>query len=81
LSFTTLVRLGVISYGLYVWQGLVVTSLDGESSRYPLVLVQTVTVAASIGVAMLSYRFVERPFRKTRRLSAAPPAVIIAPAG
>jgi peptidoglycan/LPS O-acetylase OafA/YrhL len=81
LSFAPLVRLGVISYGLYVWQELVVNDLARDSGRYPLVLVQTVAVAASIGVAMLSYGYVEQPFRRRRIPSPAPTAAITAPAG
>jgi peptidoglycan/LPS O-acetylase OafA/YrhL len=80
LSFAPLVRLGVISYGLYVWQELVVNDLARDSGRYPLVLVQTVAVAASIGVAMLSYRYVEQPFRRRRIRNPAPTAAITAPA-
>jgi peptidoglycan/LPS O-acetylase OafA/YrhL len=81
LRFAPLVRLGVISYGLYLWQGLVVISLAEESRHYPLVLVRSVVVVASIGIAMLSYRYVEQPFRKKRRPNPAPAAAIIAPAG
>jgi peptidoglycan/LPS O-acetylase OafA/YrhL len=81
LRFAPLVRLGVISYGLYLWQGLVVVSLVGASGHYPLVLVRSVAVVASIGIAMLSYRCVEQPFRKKRRASSAPAAAVIAPAG
>jgi peptidoglycan/LPS O-acetylase OafA/YrhL len=81
LRFAPLVRLGVVSYGLYVWQGIVIVSLAGESGPYPPLLVHSVAVGTSIGVAMLSYRYVEQPFRKKRRPSPAPAAAIIAPAG
>ena len=80
LSFTPLVRIGVISYGLYVWQALVLTGLAGQSGRYPSILVHSVAVVASIGVAMLSYRYVEQPFRKRRSASRAPAAALTAPA-
>jgi peptidoglycan/LPS O-acetylase OafA/YrhL len=81
LRFAPLVRLGVVSYGLYVWQGIVIVSLAGESGPYPPLLVHSVAVGTSIGVAMLSYRYVEQPFRKKRRPNPAPAGAIIAPAG
>jgi peptidoglycan/LPS O-acetylase OafA/YrhL len=69
LRFSPLVHLGVISYGLYVWQGLVINGLAGESGRYPLALLQSIAIVASVGIATLSYRFIEQPFRKRRSLS------------
>jgi peptidoglycan/LPS O-acetylase OafA/YrhL len=50
-----LVQLGVISYGLYVWQGFVFAIVGGLPG-----------VAVAVLVAMLSYRYVEQPFRRRR---------------
>jgi peptidoglycan/LPS O-acetylase OafA/YrhL len=65
--------LGLISYGLYIWQPIVASS-TGASGTLMLVL--------AVAVASLSYRFIERPFRRRRssgvepgpELTAAPPA-------
>ena len=50
-----LVSLGVISYGLYVWQGFVFAILGGLPG-----------VVAAVLVALVSYRYIERPFRRPR---------------
>jgi peptidoglycan/LPS O-acetylase OafA/YrhL len=60
LRFQPLVRLGVISYSLYVWQGFVFALVGGLPG-----------VAVAVLVAVVSYRYIERPFRRHRAIRAA----------
>src|SRR5207248_4472781 len=55
LCLRPLVGLGAISYGLYVWQGFVFALVGGVPG-----------VVAAVVVALVSYRYVERPFRRLR---------------
>ena len=59
LQFRPLVLLGVISYGLYVWQGFVFAILGGLPG-----------IAVALLVAVVSYRFIEQPFRRRRTAGA-----------
>jgi peptidoglycan/LPS O-acetylase OafA/YrhL len=59
LALRPLVGLGRISYGLYLWHPLVFFS-TGYFRSAPLAL------AVSLGVALLSYRFVELPFLRRK---------------
>jgi peptidoglycan/LPS O-acetylase OafA/YrhL len=62
LSLRPLVGLGAISYSLYLWQGPVFgMTYMVDRPLYP------VAAAVSVGVAYLSYRYIERPFRRRRR--------------
>jgi peptidoglycan/LPS O-acetylase OafA/YrhL len=56
-----LVALGLVSYGVYLWH----IPLWRVLMRYPGGA--WLTIAASIGVAAFSYRYVERPFRAPRK--------------
>jgi peptidoglycan/LPS O-acetylase OafA/YrhL len=71
LSLPPLRWLGLISYSLYIWGSLVgwVTQAHGW-----------LLVTLSIAVAVLSYRFVERPFRLRRAAQRVPGSVRPAPA-
>jgi peptidoglycan/LPS O-acetylase OafA/YrhL len=60
LSWRPLARLGRISYGLYLWN-VVIISLTPATAL--------VGVAVSIGVAEASYRWIETPFLKLKRRS------------
>ncbi len=63
LSLAPLRLLGLISYGLYLWHWPVYLVLTPERvglDGWPLSLAR---IAASLAVAVLSYRFVERPIR------------------
>jgi peptidoglycan/LPS O-acetylase OafA/YrhL len=63
--------LGLISYGLYIWQPIVASS-TGASGTLMLVL--------AVAVASLSYRFIERPFRRRRSRGVEPgPELTAAP--
>jgi peptidoglycan/LPS O-acetylase OafA/YrhL len=71
LAFRPLVWVGTISYSLYIWQQLV----------YKFAPNPQVTVAVSILVAWLSYRFIEERFRRRRVIagpSSPPPAAVAA---
>jgi peptidoglycan/LPS O-acetylase OafA/YrhL len=64
LSLRPLCLLGIISYGLYLWHWPVDLVLDADRTRidgWPLFFVQT---AVAIGIAAVSYRWLERPIRR-----------------
>jgi peptidoglycan/LPS O-acetylase OafA/YrhL len=58
------VSLGIVSYSLYVWQGFVFAILGGLPG-----------VAVAVLLALISYRYIERPFR--RREGAIRPLLLI----
>ncbi len=56
--------LGIISYGVYLWHWPVDLVLDGDRTGitgWPLFALQS---AVAIGIAVVSYRFLERPIRR-----------------
>lgn len=63
--------LGRLSYSLYLWQELFTTS----DTRYPISLLQMfpLNLIALLGVAALSYRYVERPMIRLGHRLAPPP--------
>ncbi len=70
LEWRPLVWLGTISYGLYLWHTVVKDVLVYAGFDYdtaPVVFRLTVTAAATIAVATLSWRVVERPFLDLKR--------------
>jgi len=73
LSWRPLVRIGQISYGLYLWQMLAIGLVDPQRGVIDPVrwIVATVAVFA---LALASERWIERPFRHSRT-----PPVAIAP--
>src|ERR1700726_1504939 len=90
LSFKPLVSIGLISYSLYLWhwpiivfQGMQSTLGSGASPR----MAKLICILLSLGVATLSWKFVELPFRNGRnpiprvvlfRLAAVAAAVVAA---
>jgi peptidoglycan/LPS O-acetylase OafA/YrhL len=72
LGLRPLVAAGLISYSLYVWH-LVIFEVLAKNTRewQPLPRV-AVGVGLALGVAVLSYRFVERPFLRRHRSSDQP---------
>jgi peptidoglycan/LPS O-acetylase OafA/YrhL len=78
LSFRPFVQLGVISYGLYIWQTLVLSLFAIANIDAPAYFVELVAIVSSVGVAALSYRYVEQPFRRRRSepLSEASPEAV-----
>jgi peptidoglycan/LPS O-acetylase OafA/YrhL len=78
LSFRPLRALGVISYGVYLWHWpiyLVLSAPRVDIGGWSLLAVR---VAASLAVAVLSYRLVERPVRYPTRSWPAPRRVALA---
>ena len=68
LAFKPVVAVGLISYSLYLWHWPVLVfskylSKYGQSARLRVVL-----LAASIGLAILTWKYVETPFRKRQIL-------------
>jgi peptidoglycan/LPS O-acetylase OafA/YrhL len=60
------VFLGLISYSLYLWHWPILAFTHYLSERDPTLVVRIVALMASLGVAYLSWRFVETPFRQMR---------------
>jgi len=63
LSFRPLCALGIISYGVYLWHWPIYVALDPARvhlTGWPLLGVRA---AATLAVAVVSFRFVERPIR------------------
>src|SRR5580698_3842238 len=65
LSWRPAVFIGLISYSLYLWHWpiMVFHRSDGFLFAQPSVMAKLGLIAVSIGVAYLSWRFVEMPFR------------------
>ena len=58
-----LVRLGVISYGFYLWHWPVLVYLDAQRMHLHGVVLALVQFAITLALATSSYRFVEHPIR------------------
>jgi peptidoglycan/LPS O-acetylase OafA/YrhL len=58
--------IGLISYSLYIWHWPILVFYR-EAVHAPLALEKLLLVAVSLVVAALSWRFIERPFRKGGR--------------
>ncbi len=78
LASPALVRIGRISYGIYVWHILAMTLVWPVAK--PGVGLGLALAASSVVLAYLSDRFIERPFRRARRNHEDRPAVQQAPA-
>jgi peptidoglycan/LPS O-acetylase OafA/YrhL len=65
LALRPVALLGLVSYGIYLWHQLAVETVLAHSSwppfRAPFALLLVVVLAATVGTAVLSYRYVERP--------------------
>jgi peptidoglycan/LPS O-acetylase OafA/YrhL len=66
LSVRPLVRIGQISYGMYLWHAIPV-GLLGAQTAAGNVLAMAAVVVITIGVALASERWIEKPFRKPRQ--------------
>jgi peptidoglycan/LPS O-acetylase OafA/YrhL len=71
--------LGLVSYGLYLWQGGVVLELWRRGARdwvpgAPFIVMALATLAGSAACAALSYYVLERPLMRWKRPSARPAA-------
>jgi peptidoglycan/LPS O-acetylase OafA/YrhL len=65
LSWRPLVRIGQISYGLYLWHALPVGLLNDRTLAGDVVAM-VAAVAITFALALASERWVERPFRRPR---------------
>jgi peptidoglycan/LPS O-acetylase OafA/YrhL/lysophospholipase L1-like esterase len=63
-SLRPLVWLGTISYGVYLWHWPVNVLLSEERTALHGAPLQLLRIALSLGIAILSYRFIERPIRQ-----------------
>jgi peptidoglycan/LPS O-acetylase OafA/YrhL len=66
LSSRVLVRIGQISYGIYLWHAIP-AGLFQDRTVTGDVVAMTAVVAASLGLALISERWIERPFRRPRQ--------------
>jgi peptidoglycan/LPS O-acetylase OafA/YrhL len=64
LCLKPLVGIGLISYSLYLVHWPIAAFMKNETLRSPTASEMTAMLAASLGLAWLSWRFVEQPFRK-----------------
>ena len=64
LAFKPVVFIGLISYSLYLWHYPVLVFSRYLGRDAPSGKLRAVLLAASIGLAILSWRYVETPFRK-----------------
>jgi len=70
LSHHTLVYIGLISYPLYLWHWLLlVFARIIRFQKEPTTLMSIGLILAAVGLAHLTYKFVERPIRSAGRLS------------
>jgi peptidoglycan/LPS O-acetylase OafA/YrhL len=73
LSLPPLTFVGRISYSWYLWHWPLLAFLRIVYGGEPRYLAQLLAIAASLGLAVLSYCFVEQPFRRSAR----PPAPLL----
>ena len=66
LSARPLVRIGQISYGMYLWQPLPVGLLENQTIAGNIVAMAAVVVI-TLALALASERWIEKPFRKPRQ--------------
>jgi peptidoglycan/LPS O-acetylase OafA/YrhL len=71
LSWRPLVRIGEISYGLYLWHAMPVGLFMERTLRGDVPAMITVVVL-TFALALVSERWIERPFRRPRSRSAIP---------
>ena len=64
LSVRPLVWLGTVSYGVYLWHWPVNVLLTPERTQLHGATLQLLRFTLSFGVAIVSYRFIERPIRR-----------------
>ena len=87
LAARPIVGIGVISYGIYLWQvpilSQIIPYVGTEPSRWifgsPVPTMFLATLAISVPVALLSYRWVELPFLRRRYSSRAASPVVARP--
>ncbi|MFZ2997990.1 acyltransferase family protein [Sphingobium sp.] len=70
LGWTPLVGIGLISYSLYLWHWPLIVLTEYTTDVALAGSTRICVIAGSVVAAILSWRFVERPFRDSRRLPA-----------
>lgn len=68
LSWQPLVYVGTLSYSLYLWHWPLLVFLRHFFGPRPSTLLALATIAVTVGISYLSWRFVETPFRAVRTL-------------
>jgi peptidoglycan/LPS O-acetylase OafA/YrhL len=76
LTWRPLMLTGVISYGIYLWQGAWVVKLPDHG----FLALTALTVLASLVTAALSYRLLERPLMRLKNRRRDPPRTAAGPA-
>ncbi len=76
LAFRPLALVGTISYGLYLWHWPIDVVLTAERVRVHGFPLQVLRLALTFAIAIVSYRFLERPIR-TRGLPFGRPLVMV----
>jgi peptidoglycan/LPS O-acetylase OafA/YrhL len=76
LTWRPLMLVGVVSYGIYLWQGAWVVKLPDHGFEELAVL----TVLASVATATLSYRLLERRLMRRKNRRPGPPRTAAGPA-
>jgi peptidoglycan/LPS O-acetylase OafA/YrhL len=79
MAWPVLAWLGLVSYGIYLWQGGVVLEVWRQGGRdwvpgAPFVVMTLVTLAGTVVFAALSYYLVERPLMRWKHRGIAPRA-------
>jgi len=67
LSLRFMVGIGLISYSAYLWHHPLFAFARIASHTEPHPLLMTALIGATLGLAYLSWRFVEQPFRRKER--------------
>jgi peptidoglycan/LPS O-acetylase OafA/YrhL len=79
LSQRALIGLGLISYSLYLWHQPLFAIARYRSATEPSTLLLLALSALAVVLALLTYRYVETPFRKRERLPVFKVALILGP--
>lgn len=64
LGWEPLRRVGLVSYGLYLWHWPIVVFLNAEVLPWPTAARVVVQLSLTVLLALLSFRFIERPVRQ-----------------
>jgi peptidoglycan/LPS O-acetylase OafA/YrhL len=64
IAWRPLAWLGTVSYGVYLWHWPVIVYLTPERAHLDGLPLDLLRVAVTLGVAVLSFRFVEQPIRR-----------------
>ncbi|KRE37169.1 hypothetical protein ASG73_12815 [Janibacter sp. Soil728] len=64
LSWEPLRRIGMVSYGLYLWHWPIIVFLNDQVLPWPTAARVTLQVALTALLSWLSFRFIERPVRR-----------------